>query len=625
MKRYLCIALLLFATCSYADDQLQSQEIFFSGQLRTNSPSYLLSPEDFIALQNYRYSPVGIKGRYGMSKYASGSGYIIPHVKSDGSTAIHYQAAACTYAQVNGELFKGDATGIKIRNYAGAGSWDALGDDWSGDWLYANGAVVDAGTGYKDYTGFVYLDNTSTYMESGALTSSDEIYLGFVDIPTEIWLDLVPGEVNTTASVMTLSCWTGAAYTDTTETDGTDVSGDTLGQSGQLTNITTTSATTSTKYNIPHALYWFRITVSATLSADVNIWQIRAKPKTSPPSGYKSVAAFKERLWLYGDSTDPNIFAYSKRNAPEIWNGKDSSVLEIGQKQPVSFALPFYNEMMVFKTTGEIGLVEGYSPATFAYEIISSCSGAVSPRSIVAVETGAIVGGGAKRRTVAIYLSSDGVRMCDGLTTPLISQDISAYFDKNDARCIAAADMDDAVAWMDYTNNEYHLSIPSAPELVYSIEFNKWSTFVRAPTTFTNAVTFFNSNQWLSLAGTASDIYQLENGTTDNGTAVTYIAESKDHWQGDFVHNYRDFLLFTNQATAATLTLYHALDGITAYTSDGSISAAKASHNFCAPDEKLNLIGSSIRWKLSTTNRLNLYKYVTQSRPLREMYDHPGN
>lgn len=607
---------------SVEDEQTTAQEFFFSGQLRTNAPSYLLSPEDFTALQNYRYSPAGIEGRYGMSKYGTDSGYIIPHVKKDDTTAIHYQAAACTFAQVNGEIFKGDSTGIKIYNYS-TPAWDALGDDWSGDWLYPNGAVVDAGTGYKDYTGFIYLDNTSTYLKAGALTSSDEIYLGFVDIPSEIWLDFVPGVINTNASVMTLSRWTGAAYADATETDGTNVSGDTFGQSGQLTNITTTSAATSTKYNIPHALYWFKIVFSATISDDVNVWQVRAKPVSNPPTGYTSVAAFKERLWLYGDSDNPNIFRYSKRNAPEIWNGSDSSVLEVGAQQKISFALPFYNEMMVFKTTGEVGLIEGYSPSTFAYEIISSYSGAVAPQSIVAVETGVMAGG--NKKTVAIYLSSDGVRMCDGLTTPLISQDISAYFDKNNALCIAATDMDDAVAWMDYGNNEYHLSVPNSPELVYDIDSGKWTIFVRAPATFTNAVTFFSGNQWLSLAGTASHIYELEDGTTDNGTAVTYVVESKDHWQGDFFHNYRNFLLFSSQATGAAVTLYHALDGKTAYTNDGAISVAKSSYNFCAPDEPLNIIGSSARWKLSTTNRLQLYKYAVQSKPVRTIYENPGN
>lgn len=609
------------------DEELTQQEIFFSGQLRTNAPSYLLDPTDFTVLENYRYSPMGIKGRYGMSQYLTGSGYIVPHVKKGGTTVIHYRAVACTYAQVDGDIFTGDATnGIQKYNY-GMSAWEALLDDWSGDWLYPNGAVVDAGAGIKDYSGFVYLDNTSTYLEAGALTSSDEIYLGFMDIPSEIWLDLVPEYVNTNASVMTLSRWKTTGYTaDLTMNDGTIVAvGKTLGQSGQLTAITTTDIAKSTKYGIPHELYWFRIKVSLTLSDEVNIWQVRAKPKTSPPSGYKAVVAYKERLWLYGDTSNPNIFRYSKRNYPETWNGKDSGVLEIGENQPVSYAQPFVNEMTVYKQTGEVGIVEGYSPATFAYEKLSSYSGAVGARSIVPVETGVMTG--EHKGAVTIYMSADGFRMCNGLSTPLISQSISAYFDKNDSRCIAGPYMHTGVAWMDYQNNEYHCAVQglsAGTEFVYNLEFKKWSIFKR-PVMFISAATFYESGQWLTLASTAAKVYELEDGTTDDGSLIGYQLETKDHFN-NFIFNYRNFVL-TSSPFVGTIALWYALDGEDAYLPVGAITLdlSKTGYSFCTLRTGLNLLGVSVRWKLHTINRLELHKYIVYSKPVRDIKEQPGS
>lgn len=603
------------------DEEPTPQENFFSGQLRTNAPSYLLDPSDFTVLENYRYTPMGIKGRYGMSEYSTTGGYIVPHVKKDGSTVIHYRTNPCTYCQVEGDLFIGDTSGIYKYNYS-TPAWEALLDNWSGDWLYPNGAVVDLkldDVKIKDYTGFVYLDNTSTYLEAGELLPTDGICFGFMDVPSEIWIDLVPDAVNTEAATMTLSCWTGAAYADTTETDGTTADGNTLAQSGQLTDITTTGATTSIKYGIPHELYWFRIEVDIPLSETVNIWQVRAKPVSSPPVGYNAVVAYKQRLWLYGND---NIFAYSKRNYPETWNGKDSGVLEIGENQPVSYAQPFYNEMTVYKRTGEVGIVEGYSPATFAYELLASYSGAVASRSIVPVETGVLKG--EQKGAVTVYLSSDGFRMCNGLSTPLISQSVSAYFDQNDTRCIAAADMNTAVAWMDYQNKEYHCAVPNTGEFVYDFETGKWTIFKR-PVTFISAATFYSNDQWLSLASTAAKVYKLEDGETDDTVDIDYLIETKDLWESEIILNYRGFLLFAGQYLDATLTLSHALDSIADYTVDGTIDVAKLNHKFCAPDEALNLTGSSIRWKLETTKRLELYRYVMYVRPVREIKEQPGN
>ena len=105
------------------------------------------------------------------------------------------------------------------------------------------------------------------------MTSSDAIYL-FPDYPLRIrgfYVNVDGSNVNANASVMTLSYWNGA-WTDSSDTDGTASGGATFAQDGEVLWTLPSDEVMHTINGI--AGYVYRITVSATLSANTAIEEI---------------------------------------------------------------------------------------------------------------------------------------------------------------------------------------------------------------------------------------------------------------------------------------------------------------------------------------------------------------
>lgn len=533
------------------------------------------------------------------------------------------------------KIYSTDATGgqptiASIRIVYDAGTIE---DVWSGKFMYPNYAGYhDDGDGVDlDYTGYVTNDNTATYLDTEDMDASDEILIGFPKYTSRIFVDIVPDTGNATTVSSYFKYYNNSWISVTGFSDGTDD----LGESGYWAY---SPLTTPVKINyiwLGYPLYWFQYTVSAAIDPSVQIYQIRAIPEADPPQGYTAVTNFKNRVWLY-DGPEKHIFRYSPTDQPNSWNGDDSFILVAGNKAKIIRTIPFFNEMMVFKDGGEVGLVEGFSRSTFSYERISSTAGPVSKYSGVPIEAGLMTGGD-ERRSVAMYISPDGFRYCDGLKTPLISQDLKSYFDVNGDKALTAADLDSAFDWIDYENNEYHCDV-NGTEFVYNIEYGKWSIFDRGIAI--NCANSFritcngceNENRWVTLAGGADGyVYQLENGTQDHQTAVTYEVEGKDivpPGAEDKISEFHEILIHAGQTTAADLTVSYALDGATSYTQlSNTVDVGKNGYRFAMPDAKMGLAvkGHSIRWKISTTARLDLYKYTTYYLPETLLIDQSGN
>lgn len=532
---------------------------------------------------------------------------------------------------------------------------EPLRDIWYGDWMYPYMAGREtyelSDYKYEDYTGFVYLDNIATYLDATGVkgVSSPYVYLlfGFPLKPRQINIDIVPGYENNATNIMYFLLWTGSQFSTLSPyyTDGTASGGKSFAQSGILDFTGTTDYNIATMpkrrmYNMASDLYYFKMGFNATTTndaEDIRVWQIRAIPRYDPPVGYTKVASFKNRLWLYG-GLEPHIFKYSTRNRPDCFNGSDSMFLETGDKSSIIKALPFFDEMLIFKESGEIGIIKGYSPATFSYERLASIGGTIASRSVVSVESGLLAQGNL-RQNVAIYVSADGVRTCNGLSTPLISQDISAYFDPNHSLNSSMDNLDDAVGWMDYANNEYHLLVPATNEIfvdrefVYSIDYNKWSIFDRSYFKIFGGIPIFEDNAWITLGGgtsatgsTKGQIYQLEDGSQDDGHDIGYRVETKDHTFGNIVNNFQGILLTGDEGGVnATVTLRYALDGNDTYTNAGDLDIDKTGYDLVNPDKKLNIHGNSIRLRLDAAIALELYKYSIYYAPIRTIRDHPGN
>jgi hypothetical protein len=127
-------------------------------------------------------------------------------------------------------------------------------------------------------------DTTSTAFTTFAITGTGYMYVG-ADVPFRgVSVELGTNK-NDTASVITVKYWHGGAWVDISDTDGTDVAGDSMKQSGDVTwTVPTDWASTSlsaigdtlpsTAPHLHEDKYWTRWEWSAALdSVDVDRMQ----------------------------------------------------------------------------------------------------------------------------------------------------------------------------------------------------------------------------------------------------------------------------------------------------------------------------------------------------------------
>ena len=133
---------------------------------------------------------------------------------------------------------------------------------------------------YVDYASNVVDRVATTRAPADAMTSSDAIYVCCIDRITGFDADL--GTKNANASVLTVSYWNGTAWASTSATDGTIApAGTTLGVDGFITWVLPSAEAVVSGYTLgltgfaeKTAMYWYKITVSATLSATVDILEV---------------------------------------------------------------------------------------------------------------------------------------------------------------------------------------------------------------------------------------------------------------------------------------------------------------------------------------------------------------
>jgi hypothetical protein len=216
---------------------------------------------------------------------------------------LDYSGARIPLAQVSGTpgaLYKGSAA------YSSTGSWSSILTETASakpafmdaEWgilIYTNGKDVPQtweGTYGKNYgfrvtidTGAHFLNfdtvtsdkDVTTYAQVGALASAATTYiLVRTRVPklTGFKVTMVSGKVNAAAATITVSYWSGSAWTGVAGfSDGTATGGATLAKSG---DITWTEATTTATVLDGYYGFWWRIDIATggPLSADVEIAEL---------------------------------------------------------------------------------------------------------------------------------------------------------------------------------------------------------------------------------------------------------------------------------------------------------------------------------------------------------------
>jgi len=378
------------------------------------------------------------------------------------------------------------------------------------------------------------------------MTSSDKLYFNFLFPVEAIYIDVGNTPNATATTSITLKYWDGDSFTSVSnKSDGTEG----LKQSGWIT-FARPSMQPSIFKSGSYYSYWFELTVSDTMSADMVI-MIEGVPFFDFNDFGKAIAlcAWKNRM-VYSFDKVPGYVLITADGAPFAINGSDLAIRDVGdgRANKVVAIRRFYNDIMVWqeekgKDGGCLTMIQGYNPQNFGKLLLSSRYGTFSSKSVVVVDDCPYYEkdreGDARfmgSRTLAFWISREGVFMSNGKTVTGISQDkIRPYFDPASSSCIRRGY--ENAHWIEYDSRHQGLRIglvtgTSATKpntfLFYDIASAAWMTDSLAQPFSCIAEIEADSGDVpvIQVAGGAGDgfIYQTNYGTADVSSAIDSYA-----------------------------------------------------------------------------------------------------
>ncbi len=413
-----------------------------------------------------------------------------------------------------------------------------MSNKWSG--VYEYPAAVrhydDSSGEYIDATGKVTNESTSQYLQLDGFTTSDFIYVKTIEPATGFGFGIAPEYAqNANAQVDQIDVWNGVGW-DVVTTGIIDETLDAGADSSfAQTGIVWFNAAAHTPKrrtfdwdSIPG--YWYRLSVDAELDSTgddmrVFIVSVASFPESLP--AVKGVIEFKNRLFTWGDPEFPNRLRYSANGRPDCFSGRDSGYTDaFGDMKPITCALRFYNELIVWKEDS-VWLLEGYSPQTFGTLRIADTIGLASPKSAVVVETGYPAMKTDEPLSIALWQDTDGVYVLDGRKPKKISMPVDHYFNTEYATAIAAASINNRQSFVDPLNNEYHLLLPTS-ELVYNYIRAEWYPPWERDIDLLCGLSFRGTdNRYYVYGGDANGhVFRLETDTSDKDAANADVAIS---------------------------------------------------------------------------------------------------
>lgn len=379
--------------------------------------------------------------------------------------------------------------------------------------------------------------DTASYLDISSMASaSDYIYLGFVERQTALSLTFVTAKVNANASNLTVSYWDGDAWTSVgTITDGTDNGGKTLGQSGTVSwNAPQSGIEFKKEIGKKFPLYYYRLSVSANLSANTFIDYLAGIPAQNTIGSYRFPMIGQDRLWLCNSNdSDVNAVMCSALGTSVVFNGDDSIKIYFGDSTEIvaatslftQFGSNLYNILAFFKTN-ETWVVSGGGPDSWVKYQASDRIGCVAPLTMTTIHIDAEIAPG-MNQNVVIWQGSDGIYLFDGKAFTPIHTDIKDVFDKNSSTKINASMASKSVAFYNDFHGEWHWLFASGTsttlnkELVFDIRNAKWfeidrGSYLQAGVTVSDT----NGNRYNYGFLDSGYMERLEYGNTFDGTSI---------------------------------------------------------------------------------------------------------
>jgi len=479
---------------------------------------------------------------------------------------------------------------------------------WDGTYDFPTAVRIYDGTQYQDYTGELANESTALYADLTDIGSGDLLYVKSAEPLCGIGVGITPDyESSVSTDITQVQFWDGDSWEAASDVvDETAQGGAAFAQTGTIwwdgasssgSKIRTFDWDTSPGY-----WYRFYLDDAANFSDDTRVWGIQTAVYPKAISNATGCIEFKGRLLLWGDPLYPNRMRFSARDFPDCFCGPDSGYTDqVGNMSAILVAKPFYNELMLWKKD-QIYLLEGYDKLTFGTLKVSTTIGVASPKTAYVVETGSATMHRNEPLSIAIWQEVDGIYMLDGRKPRKASAAVDQYFNPQYSECIAAANIRNRQAFVDYVNNEYHFLL-SDGELVYNYIRDEWyPKWEREVDLVSGLAVRGYDNRKYTFGGDASGyLWLLEQGTTDDDDTVdTAVAQ-------DFTTKLKTRAIAAGQDKATSQIMTFRKAWIESRTKNGTITA-KIHKNLETTGQSLATPSASI--DLSSTD----YNLVTPGR-----------
>jgi hypothetical protein len=361
---------------------------------------------------------------------------------------------------------------------------------WSGDSSTVAACKKYDNLVYTDYSVEVNDSVTSTVAVLDDLATSQYLLLGFLTPQQGFEIFIPPGKGNSNANTLTVNYWDGNSFEAVDGlNDGTHYGASALSESGVISFTAPDRGSefpTTIAQEGPY--YYYQIKpVSVAMDDETEIYYITGIEAPDKVAAYKFAVDFQTRTLLCGSDEAPSSVRISAENAPDVYNGEDSTTLYFGGDDDLVAGIGLYNRhgsslynYAVFCKRSEAWTLSGFDPDSFEKKQVSDTVGCVAPMTMKTFEFNRRGAGGAAGYNVVAWLDYSGPVMFNG-SVPFPIEGIEPYFDPSDSRCVNYDAIENSVGLADPLLKHYSLGIPSGAGQttintwpVYDWDRDKW-------------------------------------------------------------------------------------------------------------------------------------------------------
>jgi len=471
--------------------------------------------------------------------------------------------------------FEVSAGGCEIYQVTADASFEPANDIWTGEkepplevrfWDASAGAFID----YTLFANNTSSDGTPYGLLLDGMTTSDYVLIGFEQRVSAIAFTMLTDYVNALASSMTVNYWGGTRWVDTgTVVDETqsDLALKTFGQSG-LVSWFPPAASEEKLYNpFGTPLYFYKLTVSSTLTdtsagtaygdEDIVVDLVTGVPAQYDLQPTIGAGMFKGRALRYNFdvAAEGSRIDYSVTNAPNSWNGDDSSMngtqaLYVGDGREITVTGEIYNRIgsnlktiLTVLKKRSVYIVDGDGPEDFRVFPVSYNVGCPAPKTFQTIEMGYEIAQDVIRN-VQMWMDYSGFAMFDSAFVRPIPG-LENYFDPNASVHVDWDNIDDAWAIYDPHESDYIVCVPLSNDsylmAAYNLIEKKWFEIV--PYSYPLSATAVEDSdgiRYTYLGMSDGHLNQWNTGSTWAGQAITYSWAT-----GDFMPTGNEFDITT--------------------------------------------------------------------------------